>query len=121
MSTRRPIPDAKYLIPQGLPTPLGVEPAPVAPTDPTATAVPPHIFVDSPASGCLDPAQMTAHDRMAEFTGLLATGFRRMQRRQRGLAPIGEHLNPLPDRLELLPPPRPDGSPVVDAGREEVP
>jgi hypothetical protein len=58
---------------------------------------------------------------MAEFTGLLAVGFRRMQRRLRGLAPAAEHHNPRSDRLELPPPARPDGSPVVDAGRGEVP
>ena len=121
MSTRPPNPDPKCLTPQGLPPPMGVEPATAASTNASATAAASHISVDAPPAGFLDPAEMSPHDRMAEFAGLLAAGFRRMRRRQRGLAPAAEHHNPPSDRLELPSPARPDGSPVVDAGRGEVP
>ena len=118
MSTRPPNPDAKCLTSQWLPPPLGVE---LPPSQAAMDAADPHTSVPS-----LDPADMSPHQRLAEVADLLATGFRRSQRRLRGLDPAssaasGQHQLLAPTGLEPSPSPATHGSPVVDAGREEVP
>lgn len=87
-----------------------------APGDTNPSPVPPLI-------GPGDPTDMTPHARLAELAGLLAAGFARARRRWRGVAravPI-RHQVPAGNGLEPPEPPGPDGSPAVDAGREEAP